>query len=208
MRELTPTEKGAIAEAKIYAAAVEAGIVVARPLSEGSRYDLIFDLGPKLLRVQCKWANRKGDVVVVRTRTCRCTPSGYVLTTYGATEVDGVAAYCPDLDACFYIPIEEIAGKGATHLRLAPARNRQQAGVTMADRYKLGAVAQLGERLAGSEEAVGSSPISSTPPGADIVVGAHAFRERFGYWMELAAAGTDVVVTRHGTRHVRLRRAG
>jgi hypothetical protein len=35
VRELTPTEKGAIAEAKIYLAAVEAGIVVARPLSEG-----------------------------------------------------------------------------------------------------------------------------------------------------------------------------
>jgi antitoxin (DNA-binding transcriptional repressor) of toxin-antitoxin stability system len=39
------------------------------------------------------------------------------------------------------------------------------------------------------------------------VVGAHAFRERFGYWMELAAAGTDVVVTRHGTTRVRMTRA-
>jgi hypothetical protein len=35
VRELTPTEKAAIAEAKIYAAATEAGIVVARPLTEG-----------------------------------------------------------------------------------------------------------------------------------------------------------------------------
>jgi PD-(D/E)XK endonuclease len=207
MRELTPTEKGAIAEAKIYAAAVEAGIAVSRPLSEGSRYDLIFDVGSRLLRVQCKWANRKGDVIVVRTRTSRCTPSGYIRSTYAAHEVDGIAAYCPEADACFYIPIEEIAGKAATHLRLLPTRNRQQAGVTMADRYQLGAVAQLGERLSGTQEAVGSSPISSTPPGADVVVGAHAFRERFGYWMELAAAGTDVVITRHGTRRVRLSRA-
>jgi PD-(D/E)XK endonuclease len=50
VRELTPTEKGTIAEAKIHAAATEAGIVVARPLSEGGRYDLIFDTGPRLLR--------------------------------------------------------------------------------------------------------------------------------------------------------------
>jgi PD-(D/E)XK endonuclease len=208
MRELTPTEKGAIAEAKIYAAAVEAGIAVARPFTEGRRYDLIFDVGPRLLRVQCKWANRKGDVVVVRTRTCRCTPSGYVWTTYAVDEVDGIAAYCPDLDACFYIPIEDIAGKAAIHLRLSPTRNAQRAGVTMADRYRLGAVAQLGERLGGTQEVVGSIPISSTPsPGADIVVGAHAFRERFGYWMQLASAGTDVVVTRHGTTRVRLTRA-
>jgi PD-(D/E)XK endonuclease len=208
MRELTPTEKGAIAEAKIYAAAVEAGIVVARPLTEGSRYDLIFDLGPKLLRVQCKTAARQGDVIVVRNVTNRCTPSGYVRTTYAATEVDGIAAYSPDLDDCFYVPIERLAGRSGVHLRIAPARNGQLAGVTMADQYGLGAIAQLGERSAGSRKVAGSNPASSTPPGADIVVGAHAFRERFGYWMELAAAGTDVVVTRHGTRHVRLSRAG
>ena len=53
MRELTPTEKGAIAEAKIYAAAVEAGIVVARPLTEGRRYDLIFDLARGHLATHC-----------------------------------------------------------------------------------------------------------------------------------------------------------
>jgi antitoxin (DNA-binding transcriptional repressor) of toxin-antitoxin stability system len=40
-----------------------------------------------------------------------------------------------------------------------------------------------------------------------VVVGAHAFRERFGYWMQLAAAGTDVVVSRHGTTRVRLTQA-
>jgi PD-(D/E)XK endonuclease len=205
VRELTPTEKGAIAEAKIYAAAVEAGIVVAQPLTEGRRYDLIFDLGPRLLRVQCKWAPRKGDVVVVRARTSRYTPSGYVRTTYALTEVDGIAAYCPQLDACFYIPIEDIVGKSIAHLRLSPTQNGQLAGVTMADRYHLGAVAQLGERRYGIPKVVGSSPISSTPSSsADIVVGAHEFRNRFGYWMELAAAGTDVIVTRHGTRRVRL----
>jgi hypothetical protein len=78
----------------------------------------------------------------------------------------------------------------------------------MAAQYRLGAVAQLGERVTGSHEVVGSSPISSTPSsGADVVVGAHAFRERFGYWMQLAAAGTDVIVTRHGTTRVRLTQA-
>jgi PD-(D/E)XK endonuclease len=207
VRKLTPTEKGAIAEAKIYAAAVEAGIVVARPLTEGRRYDLIFDIGPRLLRVQCKMASRHGDVIVVRATTSRYTPSGYVRTKYAATEVDGVAVYCPEVDACFYVPIEDLNGKAVTHLRLAPTRNGQLAGVTMADRYHLGAVAQLGERRYGIPKVVGSSPISSTPPpSADIVVGAHEFRNRFGYWMELASAGTDVVVTRHGTRRVRMTR--
>jgi hypothetical protein len=75
----------------------------------------------------------------------------------------------------------------------------------MAAQYRLGAVAQLGERVTGSHEVVGSSPISSTPSsGADVVVGAHEFRERFGYWMQLAAAGTDVVIARHGKTRLRL----
>jgi hypothetical protein len=208
MRPLTPTEKGAIAEAKIYAAAVEAGVVVSRPLAEGRRYDMIFDIGPRLLRVQCKWAPRRGDVILVRARTSRLTPSGYVRTTYTASEVDGIAAYCPELDESFYVPIEDMAGRAFIHLRVSATRNGQRAGVTMARQYQLGAVAQLGERLGGTQEVVGSIPISSTPSsGADIVVGAHEFRERFGYWMQLAAAGTDVVVTRHGRRRLRLVRA-
>jgi hypothetical protein len=59
-----------------------------------------------------------------------------------------------------------IAEAEIAHLRLAPARNNQQIGVTMADDYRLGAVAQLGERLAGSQKVRGSSPLSSTGPKA------------------------------------------
>src|SRR5919198_5800629 len=42
-----------------------------------------------------------------------------------------------------------------------PAENNQRTGVTMAAGYRLGAIAQLGERLAGSEGGAGSSPASS-----------------------------------------------
>ena len=53
---LTPDQKGAIAESSIAAAAIKLGIGVLEPLSDGRRYDLIFDVGSQLLRVQCKWA--------------------------------------------------------------------------------------------------------------------------------------------------------
>src|SRR5215207_3881184 len=151
MVSMTPTQKGNIAEAKILAAAVQAGVLVSRPAVEGCRYDLIFDVGTRLLRVQCKWARRDGEVIVVRARTSRYSPSaGYIQTVYVAHEVDGIAAYCPDLDACYYVPIAAIEGKAFLHLRLAPARNNQRTGVTMAADYRLGAVAQLGERDTGS----------------------------------------------------------
>ena len=52
---LTTDQKGSIAEAEITAAAIRLGVY--RPLSEGERCDLIFDLRPTLMRVQCKWAS-------------------------------------------------------------------------------------------------------------------------------------------------------
>jgi hypothetical protein len=162
---LTTNQKGAIAEAQVIAAAVELGMGVWRPVVEGCRYDLILEAGDRLLRTQCKWANRKNDVVVVRGRTCRHTPRGYVWSTYSAAEIDGIAAWCPDTAECYFIPIADMDGQGHLHLRLAPARNNQELLVHGAAQYRLGAIAQLGERRAGSAKAGGSSPPSSILEG-------------------------------------------
>ena len=163
---LTPTEKGAVAEAEIAAAAVRLGFVVLRPTSEGRRYDLIVDTGPELLRVQCKWAQLLGDVLSIRIRTSRYTPNGYVRTTYDASEIDAVAAYSPDLDECYFIPIAKVAGQTQLYLRLRPTRNNQAASISWAEHYRFGAIAQLGERLSGRQEAEGSSPSSSITEAA------------------------------------------
>ena len=159
---LTPTRKGNIAEIAIAAAATKLDLGVLKPLGEGERYDLVLDMRPKLLRVQCKWAQRKGPVVAVHTGTCRRVSGGYLRTTYSREEVDAVAAYCEALDRCYLLPISLIAGQSHIHLRFAPARNNQRALVNWAHDYELGAIAQLGERRHGMAEAVGSSPTSST----------------------------------------------
>ena len=156
------TFKGAVAEAVITAEAVKRGIVVLKPLVEGRRYDLVFDTGERLLRVQCKWASRKGGVLVVHTRSSRHTPHGYVRCTYDATEVDAIAAYSPATGRCYYLPIAEVAGRFAVHLRLQPAVNNREVAIKYAAQYEFGAIAQLGERRAGSAKVVGSSPTSST----------------------------------------------
>ncbi len=160
--ELTSNEKGAIAEASIAAAALRLGIIVLRPLMEGRRYDLVFDFGDRLDRVQCKWGRRVGDVVAVNVGSCRHTPRGYVRSTYSADEVDALAVYVADLDRCYYLPVSVAAGKTDLRLRLSPARNNQREGVTMAADHELGAVAQLGERRHGMAEVRGSIPLSST----------------------------------------------
>ena len=162
--DLTRQQKGAIAEAMILAAATEIGIGVLRPVFEGARYDLAFDLGSAgIQRVQCKWGRLIDDVVVVQLSTCRHTPrDGYVRTTYLADEVDAVAIYCDALKRCYLVPISLVAGKSMLHLRLQPARNNQRVGVTMAADHEFGAVAQLGERRHGMAEVRGSIPLSST----------------------------------------------
>jgi hypothetical protein len=95
MRELTPSQKGAAAEAAITAAVIELGLTVLRPLCEGRRYDLIIDLEPRLLRVQCKLARRTGGALAIGLQTCRYTPSGYVRSCYSAAEIDAIGAYSP-----------------------------------------------------------------------------------------------------------------
>ncbi len=163
-------DRGGIAELAIAAAAARLGIVVLRPLVDGTRYDLVFDTGARLLRAQCKSGTRHGDVVRAGLRTSRRTASGERRTAYTAEEVDAFAVYCHELDRVFLLPIERFTGCTYVHLRLAPARNNQRAGVNLADAYDLakmvadhGAIAQLGERLHGMQEVAGSSPASSTP---------------------------------------------
>jgi hypothetical protein len=164
---MTPNQKGAIAEAAIALHAMRAGIFVLRPVMEGSRYDLVFDTSGRLLRVQCKWAPRSGDAVNVRARTCRRARGGaYVRGVYSAEEVDVIAAYCPELDRSYLIPISVFSPGGHAFLRLTPSRNNQRSGIHWASDYELGAIAQLGERLHGMQEVAGSSPASSTPPTA------------------------------------------
>jgi PD-(D/E)XK endonuclease len=159
------TWKGAPAELKITTRAIEFGIPVLKPVIEGLRYDLIFDLGTQLLRVQCKWASSRTGVLVIYAATCRLTPRGYVRSTHDQTEIDAIAAYSPETGGCYLVPIADIAGQHVMHLRLQPTANNQEIAVRYAAPYEFGAIAQLGERRAGSAKAGGSSPPSSTLEG-------------------------------------------
>ncbi|HEY7730109.1 MAG TPA: group I intron-associated PD-(D/E)XK endonuclease [Gaiellaceae bacterium] len=137
---LTTDQKGAAAEAAIAATAVKLGVDVYLPMFDsGARYDLIFELDGRLLRVQCKWARRVGDVVLVRCYSCRRASEGMRVRRYTRDEVDLIAAYCPDVDSCFALEPELFVGRRVVHLRLAPSRNQQRAGINWAAEYELGA---------------------------------------------------------------------
>lgn len=200
--------KGNAAELAIAAEAARLGLEVWHPLTEHGRCDLVLGIAGRLYRVQCKWARRSGEVVQINLETSRRTADGYVRTRYTADEVDAIAAYCDELNECYLIPIESVARKSAISLRLSPARNGQRAALNWAEQYRLGAVAQLAERCRGTAEARGSNPLSSTsqadsPPSVE-EVGAHEFRNHFGYYLDRASAGTEVLVRRRGRPYASL----
>lgn len=207
---MNPNHKGNVAELAIAAEAARLGLSVLKPLTEHERYDLALGIGGRLHRVQCKWGTCKRGVIAVRLRTSYHSPTrGYVTSTYDDSEVDAIAVYCDETKSCYLVPIEVVAGRGMLHLRLSPARNNQRAALNWAAHYEIsGAVAQLAERVAGSDEARGSNPLSSTAEGADrapsVVVGAHEFRNRFGYYLEQVSSGAEIQVRRRGRPCARL----
>ena len=135
--ELTTDQEGALAEAKIATAAIAGGIGVYRPLFEGGRYDLIFDLGRRLLRIQCKWAVLVDDYVIARLYSARRAPEGMRVRKYTAAEIDVVALYCAAIDQCFFRPARLFDGKRQVHLRLRSCRNNQRRGINWASEFAL-----------------------------------------------------------------------
>ena len=210
MEKHDPNLKGNVAELAIAAEAASLGLTVLKPLTEHERFDLVLGIAGRFYRIQCKAASRKGDVIAVRLKSSYHSPTrGYVTATYTAAEVDLIAVHCTDSGRCYLLPIGLVAGRGMLHLRLTPARNNQRAALNFAAEYEFsGAVAQLEERVAGSDEVRGSSPLSSTFEGArvapSLVVGAHEFRSRFGYYLEQSSRGAEIVVKRHGRPFARL----
>ena len=205
---LSTNRKGAIAETKIVAAATELGVPVLRPVQEHGRYDLGFEIGDRILRVQCKWGGLydNGAFIKVNLTSSWCTPTGYSYRSYEEDEIDLVAVYCADLDRCYLLPRDLVVNRRAIYLRVKPPKNRQRACVNRAVDFELpGAVAQLVEHRHGMPRARGSSPLSSTPaPPETLHVGAHQFRNHFGYYLERAADGHEVLVSRRGRPYVRL----
>ena len=157
--------KGAVAEQAIVLAATKLLVPVWKPVAEQGRVDLVLEIASRLWRVQCKWGRLSvdGSVVIAHIGGSWLSPTnGYVRRTYSEDEVDLFGIYAGELDRCFLLPAALCIEKHQIHLRLTPARNGQKSCITLADDFDFeGAIAQLGERSAGSRKVAGSNPASS-----------------------------------------------
>ena len=98
-----------------------------------ARYDLIFDTGNCLLRVQCKWGrlSKDKDVVMVNLMSSWCTPMGYARTAYEAGEVDLFAVYCEGMNRCYLLGADGLVGRRTIYLRLSDPRNGRGLALTL-----------------------------------------------------------------------------
>jgi hypothetical protein len=167
--ELSPDQRGSLAELAIAHHAGAHGVGVLWPLTSGLRYDLVLDVAGALFRVQCKTAVRKAEIVVINCRSCRRTADGYDRRAYSSDDVDLIAGYCAELDRSYLLEPWRFSGQTMVLLRLAPTKNNQRQRINWAKDFDfaarlraLGAVAQMGERLTGSQKVTGSIPVGST----------------------------------------------
>jgi hypothetical protein len=133
----TTAAKGEFAILKVQMRAVELGVVVSRPIVEGTRYDLILDNG-KLSRVQVKYvgsnSQRSSGAAHIRlSSTSRSQKKPRSL--YTDEEIDAVIAYLPQIDKLCWLPPEVWRGKHSVVLRYDAPKNKQLKGCTLVKDY-------------------------------------------------------------------------
>jgi Holliday junction resolvase-like predicted endonuclease len=134
----TTKTKGDLAELMVAADLRRKGYKVALPFGEDWDYDVIVDHDGTLERVQVKYAESDGAVLIVRCRSHSLT-NGKVrqVKRYTAAMIDWLAVYDRSTDRCYYVPAEKLGATGMNmlHLRIAPTRNGQRLGINFADDY-------------------------------------------------------------------------
>jgi len=130
----SPKVQGEKSEGLILAALLRAGKVVLLPFGDNQRYDLVIDEHGKFVRVQCKTGRLRQGAINFKTCSSHEHRGKGTRNYYGQADLFGV--YCPETDAVYFIPVEEV-GTTRALLRVEPPKNNQKSKTRYADRYKL-----------------------------------------------------------------------
>jgi hypothetical protein len=141
-----PNRIGAISQAKVMAALVEAGKIVLFPYVNVRPYDLVIEEEGKFLRVQCKTGRLYRGAIFFRPHRLRAAKreTGWKrrITDY-CGEVDLFGVYCPDTGGVYLVPIADVAIKYGCCLRLTPAKNNQNKRIRWAKDYAVAPLQNL-----------------------------------------------------------------
>ncbi len=124
---------GNISEAMVLAALVRTGKDVLIPWGDNLRYDMAYDDGGQLIRVQCKTARGLNNGSVSFAASSSYSHRGGKKKDYrGQIEFFGV--YCPLTQQVYLVPVDDVGVSNAI-LRIEPSGNNQTKRVRWAKDY-------------------------------------------------------------------------
>ena len=128
---MNTNQKGDLTELKIATQLMALGHTVLFPYGDNSRYDLVFDDGESLKKVQCKSGTIKNGAVVFYTQSStKRTTRGNIYTN-----IDYFGIYCSGNNTCYLVPIRD-ASVNEMHLRIELPKNGQKKNIKYAVVYK------------------------------------------------------------------------
>ena len=131
---------GDIAEQAAVLEALKRGWGVLKPTGDRLPYDLVFDVGGVLAKIQVKHAwfdDNRGNYVVDNRRT-KTNRRVMVREVYRPSDFDFALAYVPDLDVFYVFPVDVFIGYASEiHLVEADKRQRKPRSARYRDAWKL-----------------------------------------------------------------------
>lgn len=109
-------QKGNLTELKVMTAAVEMGCTVCVPYGDCDRYDQIWDINGKLLRVQVKTSRPKNEQETGIMFNCYSVVNGKK-HKYSKKDIDYFATYWNG--ECYLVPVEECSTEKTLWFKLS-----------------------------------------------------------------------------------------
>jgi hypothetical protein len=128
--------KGNVTELEVLTYITRLGYQVSIPFGDRERYDQIWDIRGKLIKVQVKTASPIDDDVTAIKFSCRSSQRSMGKTKnsrYLPGEIDYFATFWQG--RCYLIPLSETSTEKI--LRFHPPKNGQTKGITFANEYEV-----------------------------------------------------------------------
>lgn len=127
---------GNVTELEVLTYITRLGYQVSIPFGDRERYDQIWDVNGKLIRVQVKTASPVDETCTAVKFSCRSSQRSGGKTKnsrYRPEEIDYFATFWQG--QCYLIPIAETSTEKV--LRFSPPKNGQAKGITFAQQYEV-----------------------------------------------------------------------
>ena len=125
---------GNITELEVQTYVTRLGIQVSIPYGDRSRYDQIWDVNGKLLKIQVKHANEKLGTIEVKCRSVVHRNGKHVSLRYTKDQIDGIATFYKN--KCYFIPVEKTTRNVKT-LRFGTPKSNIESTVNWAEDYEV-----------------------------------------------------------------------